>query len=328
MVRPPGHHAGLVVHGGRGFCNINNEAVMIERLRHEYGYRRIAIVDTDCHHGDGTQDIYWHDPDTLFISVHQDGRTLYPGTGSFDELGGPQAWGATVNIPLPPATGDAGFHLAVELIARPILDEWKPELIVNSAGQDNHFTDPITNMKLTAQGYARMSEMIDPDIAVLEGGYAIQGALPYTNLAIIMSMAGLDWSRVKEPLPASGPPATRPDVLEHVKKMAEAIHKARKTPAPERSGSVLRDGWWLREKRVFYDTHAVTQDSERDWPHFINERRRESLRECPDCPGLLMVETASEVSPLRTFFRLPRGACPKCRAVAEEKEKAASRQAQ
>jgi hypothetical protein len=292
---------------------------MIERLRSEFGYRKIAIVDTDCHHGDGTQDIYWHDPDTLFISIHQDGRTLYPGTGSYDELGGPQAWGATINIPLPPATGDAGFHKAVELIVQPILKEWKPELIINSAGQDNHFTDPITNMKLTAQGYARMSEMINPDIAVLEGGYAIQGALPYTNLAIIMSMAGLDWTEVKEPMPAGGPPATRADTLDYVQKMADIIHKTRVKPAPNHSGSVLREGWWLREKRVFYDTHAVTQDSSRDWPTFINERRRESLKECPDCPGLLVVETASEVSPLRTFLRLPANACPKCRALAEEK---------
>ena len=73
LVRPPGHHAMRVVHGNRGFCNINIEGVMIEYLREKYGVRRVAIVDTDCHHGDGTQDIYWHDPDTLFISLHQDG---------------------------------------------------------------------------------------------------------------------------------------------------------------------------------------------------------------------------------------------------------------
>jgi acetoin utilization deacetylase AcuC-like enzyme len=89
LVRPPGHHAMRVVHGNRGFCNVNNEAVMVEFLRQTYGIDRVAIIDTDCHHGDGTQDIYWHDPDTLFISMHQDGRTLYPGSGFTDELGGP-----------------------------------------------------------------------------------------------------------------------------------------------------------------------------------------------------------------------------------------------
>ena len=81
LVRPPGHHSMKCVHGNRGFCNINNEAIMVEFIREHYKIRRIAIVDTDCHHGDGTQDIFWHDPDVLFISLHQDGRTLYPGSG-------------------------------------------------------------------------------------------------------------------------------------------------------------------------------------------------------------------------------------------------------
>ncbi|HQM91498.1 MAG TPA: histone deacetylase, partial [Syntrophales bacterium] len=108
LVRPPGHHAMRVVHGARGFCNINIEAVMIEHLRRRHGHRRVAVIDTDCHHGDGTQDIYWHDPDTLYISIHQDGRTLYPGSGFPDEFGGPNALGTTINIPLPPETSDEG----------------------------------------------------------------------------------------------------------------------------------------------------------------------------------------------------------------------------
>jgi acetoin utilization deacetylase AcuC-like enzyme len=109
LVRPPGHHAQRVVFGDRGFCIINIEAVMLEKIRHEYGHFRSVIVDTDCHHGDGTQDIYWNDKDTLFISFHQDGRTLYPGTGFIDEFGGPSAVGYNINIPLPPQTGDEGF---------------------------------------------------------------------------------------------------------------------------------------------------------------------------------------------------------------------------
>ena len=103
-----------VVHGARGFCNINIEAIMIEYIRRHYGRKRIAVVDTDCHHGDGTQDIYWHDPDTLFISIHQDGRTLYPGSGFPDEFGGPNALGTTINIPLPPETSDEGFLYVLE----------------------------------------------------------------------------------------------------------------------------------------------------------------------------------------------------------------------
>ncbi len=98
LVRPPGHHAMRSVHGARGFCNINIEAVMVEHIRHTYGVDRVAIVDTDCHHGDGTQNIYWHDPDTLFISLHQDGRTLYPGSGFASEIGRAKC------------TGDHGEH--------------------------------------------------------------------------------------------------------------------------------------------------------------------------------------------------------------------------
>ncbi|MDR2339483.1 MAG: histone deacetylase [Deltaproteobacteria bacterium] len=319
LVRPPGHHAGKVVHGGRGFCNINNEAIMIEHLRAVHGYRRIAIVDTDCHHGDGSQDIFWYDPDMLFISIHQDGRTLYPGSGDYTELGSPTAFGATVNIPLPPETGDEGFHLAVTEIVRPILDEWKPELVVNSAGQDNHFTDPITNMKLTAQGYARMSELIDPDIAVLEGGYSIQGALPYTNLGIIMSMAGLDWTKVKEPLPASGRPKTRPEVLDLVKRMADFILKTRQgPPLPPLTGSVLKDGWFIRRRRIPYDTHPADPKLQPDWPSFITEERAEYLRDCPDCTGVLILRSSSDVCKEKIFAWLPHGACDKCKGIHEE----------
>ena len=199
LVRPPGHHAMRVVHGNRGFCNINIEAIMIEYLRDRYGIRKVAIVDTDCHHGDGTQDIYWHDPDTLFISIHQDGRTLYPGSGFPHEAGGPNAQGATVNIPLPPKTGEEGFLYTLEELVMPLLERFEPELVINSAGQDNHFNDPITNMNFSARGYAQLNARLRPDLAVLEGGYAVEDALPYVNLGIIMAMAGLDTSCVKEP---------------------------------------------------------------------------------------------------------------------------------
>ncbi|MDP3425790.1 MAG: histone deacetylase, partial [Humidesulfovibrio sp.] len=223
LVRPPGHHAMKVVQGSRGFCNINTEAVMIEHLREKHGIKRIAVVDTDCHHGDGTQDIYWHDPDVLFISLHQDGRTLYPGTGFPTDCGGPQALGRTVNIPLPPGTGDEGYLMVMERIVLPILKDFAPQLVVNSAGQDNHFTDPITNMNLTAQGYARMTELLQPDLAVLEGGYAIQGALPYVNLAIALSLAGLDYSGVREPAFDAVKHRQRPDLADYIERLCDTI---------------------------------------------------------------------------------------------------------
>ncbi|HBK53337.1 MAG TPA: histone deacetylase, partial [Syntrophomonas wolfei] len=132
-------HAMRVAHGNRGFCNINNEAIMIEYLRQKYGIKRVAIVDTDVHHGDGTQEIYWHDPDVLFISFHQDGRTLYPGSGFVEELGGPLAHGTTINLPLAPKTTDAGILYAIDELILPMLEDFKPDIVINSAGQDNHY---------------------------------------------------------------------------------------------------------------------------------------------------------------------------------------------
>lgn len=315
LTRPPGHHAMRVAQGGRGFCAINIEAVMIERLRREYGVRRVAIVDTDCHHGDGTQDIYWHDADTLFISLHQDGRTLYPGTGFLRELGGPRARGSTLNIPLPPRTGDKGFLYAVNEIVRPVLDRWKPELVINSAGQDNHFSDPITDMRLSARGSAAMVAAIDPDIAVLEGGYAVQGALPYVNLAVILALAGMDYSHVVEPSWNEDMARTDPRTMEYIRAMGETVLELFADPGPA-DDYECRDGLWLRERDVYYDTDG------------IRERQREELRDCPDCPGLLRIHTRTQNRPWSQCVHVPRKACAACAEAAEEALRAARKEGQ
>lgn len=281
LVRPPGHHAMKVVHGGRGFCNVNMEAIMVENLRTNYNVGRVAIVDTDCHHGDGTQDVYWHDPDTLYISIHQDGRTLFPGTGFPGELGGPKALGKTVNIPLPPTTSDEGMLYVIENVVVPILEDFRPDLIINSAGQDNHFSDPITNMNVSAQGYARLNQMLNPDIAVLEGGYSIQGALPYVNLGIALAMAGLEYSFVREP--DYDPEAIRQEkrITEYIKKMSMAALDGYFNPPTAHMSREKQGEYFVRSKEIFYDTS------------FITERQREFLLDCDQCPGLLRMETSS-----------------------------------
>jgi acetoin utilization deacetylase AcuC-like enzyme len=312
LTRPPGHHAMKVVQGGRGFCAVNIEAVMIERLRRDFGVGRVAIVDTDCHHGDGSQDIYWHDPDTLFISIHQDGRTLYPGTGFPHETGGPSAAGRTVNIPLPPRTGDEGFLYAVDAIVRPLLDAWKPDLIVNSAGQDNHFTDPITDMRLSARGYARMVRSINPDIAVLEGGYSIQGALPYVNLAVILALAGMDFSRVVEPALREELVATAPESLAYIRRLRDGILAGFEHPAPA-PGHRREGGWFTRERDVYYDTDG------------IHEQQQERLRACGNCPGLHVVRTRTHGGGRTTCIHVPLSACPACADAGEDAKRAAER---
>lgn len=312
LTRPPGHHALKVVQGGRGFCAVNIEAVMIERLRRDYGIDRVAVVDTDCHHGDGTQDVYWHDPDTLFISLHQDGRTLYPGTGFADESGGPSARGSTINIPLPPQTGDEGFLYVVDKVVRPLLDAWKPDLVINSAGQDNHFTDPITDMRLSARGYARMVERVNPDIAVLEGGYSIQGALPYVNLAVTLALAGLDYSGVVEPLWRDDLAATRPEAMAYIHALCDSVLASARQPGPAQDYA-RENGWWVREREIYYDTDG------------IREEQREELRDCPNCPGLLALRTRVAPGPWALCLHVPRKTCPACRTLAQDMRQRARR---
>ncbi|MDR3073783.1 MAG: histone deacetylase [Deltaproteobacteria bacterium] len=304
LTRPPGHHAMRVVSSGRGFCQINVEAVMVEYTRRQYGNLRVAIVDTDCHHGDGTQDIYWHDPNTLFISIHQDGRTLYPGSGFGHELGGPNARGRTLNAPLPPGSGDEAFLYLIDNLVLPALADFKPDLIINSAGQDNHYTDPITAMSLSAQGYAELSRRLSPHVAVLEGGYSIQGALPYVNLGIALALAGKDYSQVREPDYAS----RRRDEgtgLEEAKRLCGPLLDAYfSRPAAKRG--LERDGLHTTEFEVYYDTTGV------------RERRRDTVALCDACAGALFIEAISSVTPLSACVYTPLSACAACR------EKAAS----
>ncbi len=300
LVRPPGHHAMRVVHGGRGFCHINMEAIMVEYLRDNFGVQKVAIVDTDCHHGDGTNDIYWHDPDTLFISLHQDGRTLYPGSGFPEELGGPNAKGSNINIPLPPGTSTEGYLYVVKNTVLPILEEFKPDLIINSAGQDNHYTDPLTNMKFSAQGYAELTTLLKPDIAVLEGGYAIEGALPYVNLGIILAMAGIDYSKVIEPDYDSERLKQSDFVTEKIKKVSDLVNKyfAQRQELREKAGK--HGQIQERHREVFYDTDNIF------------ERQKERVRICRECSGTVVIDSSASPGLHVLAVHIPRNACHDC----------------
>lgn len=306
LVRPPGHHAMRVVHGSRGFCNINIEAVMIEYLREAYGIDRVAIVDTDCHHGDGTQNIYWHDPDTLFISLHQDGRTLYPGTGFIPEMGGPTAVGSTVNIPLPPRTSEEGFLYALEKGILPILEEFKPDLVVNSAGQDNHYSDPITNMNFSAQGYAKLTSRLKPDIAVLEGGYSIEGALPYVNVGIIMALAGMDYKNVREP--DYNPERIRQsvDTTRYIEKVVGEVLEYRQKAIEMKEKNLEAKKFAERDLSIYYDTDN------------ISEKQKEKLRLCPECSGVLAIDSRTDTGYHIFAVHIPRKACNGCRELGYE----------
>ena len=311
LVRPPGHHSMRVVHGNRGFCNVNNMAIMVEYLRTKYGHKKIAIVDTDVHHGDGTQDIFWHDADVLFISFHQDGRTLYPGSGFVNEMGGPQALGRTLNIPLPPGTTDEGIHHVLDNLVLPILRDFKPDVILNSAGQDNHYTDPLANMRFSANGYARLNEKLSPDLCVLEGGYAIESALPYVNTGIIQAMAGLDYSWVREPDFVPGRFVQSREMKEEIESTVQQLLKIwdDKDELVKDALAQLGD-FYRRRKRIFYDTDM------------INESQEESVRLCPNCSGYMNIASTAQrgYGTLNSAYcvAIPRGACSNCWEDAKE----------
>jgi len=306
LVRPPGHHAMRVVHGNRGFCNVNIEAIMIEYLRQAYGIQRVAIVDTDCHHGDGTQDIYWHDPNTLFISIHQDGRTLYPGSGFPNEMGGPNAIGTTINIPLPPNTSEEGFLYTMEQVVGPILDDFNPDIVVNSAGQDNHYSDPITNMNFSAQGYAKLTSLLKPDIAVLEGGYAIEGALPYVNTGIILALAGIDTSHIKEPDYDPNSIRQSSEVSGYIQQLSEKILELYFARQAMRARVQSEKAFHDRSRSIFYDTDG------------IQETQQETVRACDCSGGALRIESTASTGRHVLAVHIPPGACEVCQRAGYE----------
>jgi hypothetical protein len=294
------------VHGARGFCNINIEAVMVEHIRHTYGVDRVAIVDTDCHHGDGTQNIYWHDPDTLFISLHQDGRTLYPGSGFASEMGGPNALGTTVNIPLPPMTSKEGFLYVMDRVILPILEEFKPELIINSAGQDNHYSDPITAMNFCAQGYAKLTEKLQPHIAVLEGGYSIEGALPYVNVGILLALAGIDYSWVQEPNYDPEEIRQSDEVTRAIASTCERLLEQRQQCGPKREKYLAGNEFVRRSKTVFYDTDNII------------EEQKETVRVCRECAGVIKIDSYADTENHLLGICVPRKACSYCQKIGRQ----------
>ncbi|MCE2392402.1 MAG: histone deacetylase [Proteobacteria bacterium] len=175
-VRPPGHHAER--HAAMGFCLFNSVAIAARALRANEGLERIAIVDWDVHHGNGTQHSFESERDVLYLSSHQ--FPFYPGTGALRETGRDAGRGATVNLPLPAGAGDAEYLAVYSRVAAPLLREFRPEMILVSAGFDAHAADPLASMRMSARGYARLTgllrELADDlcggrIVLALEGGY-------------------------------------------------------------------------------------------------------------------------------------------------------------
>jgi acetoin utilization deacetylase AcuC-like enzyme len=176
LVRPPGHHA--LRRRAMGFCLFNNIALAAKCAIENHGAKRVAIVDWDLHHGNGTQNSFYNDSQVLFISTHQ--HPHYPGTGSMDEVGSDGGEGYTVNVPMPPGAGDAEYLAIFHRLVGPVLESYEPDLILVSAGFDAHLNDPLGGMRLTDSGYGQMMRFLmhlagrlssGKIILALEGGY-------------------------------------------------------------------------------------------------------------------------------------------------------------
>lgn len=202
MIRPPGHHA--LPDSGMGFCVFNNIAVCAMYAREVHKLKRIAILDYDVHHGNGTQSSFYHDPDTLVIDIHEDNN--YPSnSGHLDETGGPGAEYSQINIPIPPGSGQGCYHEATSCMKLAV-DKFQPELILVSSGYDANFNDPLGSMLLSSEDFRALAsaalELADKHchgrvIFIQEGGYS-ETYVPFCGLAVVEALVG-ERTPVKDP---------------------------------------------------------------------------------------------------------------------------------
>ncbi|GAC1406205.1 MAG: histone deacetylase [Ktedonobacteraceae bacterium] len=197
LLRPPCHHA--MSNSAMGFCIFNNTAIAAHHARNKYGLKRIMIVDWDVHHGNGTQDAFYQDPGVLFVSLHQ--QNWFPKlAGELEQVGAGVGAGYTVNIPLPPGTGDRGYRAAFEQLVVPVGLQFRPQLIIITAGQDASWLDPLAHMMVTMNGFRHMSQLMvnlaeevcDGRLVLLQAGGYSTAYVPYCTIGAIEPLIGVD----------------------------------------------------------------------------------------------------------------------------------------
>jgi acetoin utilization deacetylase AcuC-like enzyme len=211
LVRPPGHHA--EADRAMGFCLFNNIALAAEYGRRRQGMEKVLIIDWDLHHGNGTQHSFWRSNRVLYFSTHQ--YPYYPGSGAITEVGGEQGCGFTVNVPLSGCYGDEDFAQIFERILVPIGRQFRPDLILVSAGFDIYCQDPLGGQSVTPNGFARMTRILkelareicdNRLLLTLEGGYHLEGLVLSVKAVLNELMGGTP------PSTAEQGPDTRPDL--------------------------------------------------------------------------------------------------------------------
>ena len=184
---------------GEGFCIYNDVAFSARYLQHKYKLDRILILDTDAHAGNGTAGYFYEDAAVLLIDLHQDPRTLYPGTGFADQIGSGDGEGFTINVPLPVYSGYESYKRVFEEIVQPIAEEFKPQIIIRNGGSDPHISDGLTSLGLQVKGFRMIGEKVremarlcdGKEIDLIGSGYNRE-VLPYAWLALVCGVFGID----------------------------------------------------------------------------------------------------------------------------------------
>jgi acetoin utilization deacetylase AcuC-like enzyme len=230
LTRPPGHHTG--VDRAMGFCLLNHVSIAARYAQAQYGIERVAILDWDVHHGNGTQEIHYADPSVLFASLHQ--WPLYPGTGWLDETGSGEGAGATIDVPMPAGSGDAEYLQALDEVVLPALEAFRPGLLLVSAGQDAHAADPLADQRISLAGFRGMAERAAALarrlgaglVLIHEGGYNVT-TLPAIDRAIVAGLGGFDVGLDDLYVPRdAAPPADWPQRLRDVLAVQREHHPA------------------------------------------------------------------------------------------------------
>ena len=215
---------------GEGFCIYNVVAFCGKYLSRQLGYSKILIIDTDAHTGNGTCEYFYNDPKVLFIDLHQDPSTLYPGTGFYYEIGTGSGKGYTVNLPMPPYSDLESYEYVFEKVVKPVVNEFEPQIIVRNGGSDPHYGDILTNLGLKLDGLHMLGRRIT-DLSHICGGKVIDlvasgynmDVLPYGWLALIEGLLGYELS-VEEPS-ADIPFIHRDNVLNNTIKMVNQVRE-------------------------------------------------------------------------------------------------------
>ena len=248
------HHA--MPERASGFCVYDDPAIAIAWML-EHGASRIAYVDVDVHHGDGPQAIFYEDPRVLTVSIHQDGRTLFPGTGFVEERGAGEAVGTKVNVPVPPQTGDGAWLAALEAVVPPLVTSWKPDVLVTQLGCDTHTTDPLAWVDLTTNAYRRAAALLHGLaheaaggrwVATGGGGYQWARVVPRAWTIAFAEMAG---AVVSDALPEAWLETVRSEYRISVPEFLS------EDPVPNRGRDEMVDDVVRHVKRTIFPHHGL-----------------------------------------------------------------------